>query len=176
MKKFSKTFEKTITLCRFFSLGIVITKVFCIAIVSMRSVEHQHLNSHFFQDFHSFGIFLCKVCQPYRFQNSYSFGIFSAKPANSTFVRIPILLVTEIFLCEAYQFQKTSQTSGAQKNTPLLLQCGLQKYTFQVASFRIEGTISLSRLAKVLKLVSICNLHPGTKALCWRLLVSTSSC
>ena len=33
-------------------------------------------------------------------------------------INIPILLVTEIFLCEAYRFQKTSQTSDAQKNTP----------------------------------------------------------
>ena len=30
---------------------------------------------------------------------------------------------------------------------------GPQKYTFQVATFRIERTISLSRLAKVLKLI-----------------------
>ena len=30
----------------------------------------------------------------------------------------------------------------------LLLQCGLQKFTFQVVSCRIERTISLSRLAK----------------------------
>ena len=30
----------------------------------------------------------------------------------------------------------------------LFLQCGLQKYTFQVVSFRIERTIRLSRLAK----------------------------
>ena len=43
---------------------------------------------------------------------------FSAKPANSTVFRIPILMVTEISFCEAYRFQKTSQTSDAQKNTP----------------------------------------------------------
>ena len=52
------------------------------------------------------------------------------------------------------------------------LQCGLQKYTFQVVSFRIKRTIRLSRLAKVLKLISLCNLHPRTKELCWRLLDS----
>ena len=63
--------------------------------------------------------FLCDVCQPYRFENAYSVAFFSAKSANSTVFRIPILLVTEIFLCEAYRFQKTSQTSDAQKNTPL---------------------------------------------------------
>ena len=28
---------------------------------------------------------------------------------------------------------------------------------------------NLSRLAKVLKLISLCNLHPRTKELCWRL-------
>ena len=49
---------------------------------------------------------------------------------------------------------------------------GPQKYTFQVATFRIERTISLSRLAKVLKLISLCNLQPRTKELCWRLLDS----
>ena len=52
------------------------------------------------------------------------------------------------------------------------MQCGLQKYTFQVVSFRIERTISLSRLAKVSKLISLCNLQPRTKELCWRLLDS----
>ena len=36
----------------------------------------------------------------------------------------------------------------------LFLRCGLQKYTFQVISFRIEHTLSLSRLAKVLNLIS----------------------
>ena len=30
-----------------------------------------------------------------------------------------------------------------------------------------DCTISLSRLAKVLKLISLCNLHPRTKELCW---------
>ena len=43
---------------------------------------------------------------------------FSAKSVNSIVFRIRILLVTEIFLCEVYRFQKTSQTSDAQKNTP----------------------------------------------------------
>ena len=42
----------------------------------------------------------------------------------------------------------------------LFLQCGLQTCTFQAASFRRERTVSLSRLAKVFKLISICNLHP----------------
>ena len=51
----------------------------------------------------------------------------------------------------------------------IFLQCGLQKYAFQVASFRIERTISLSRLVKVLKLTSLCNLHSRTKELCWSL-------
>ena len=37
-------------------------------------------------------------------------AFFSAKSASSTVFRIPILLVTEIFLCEAYHSQKTSQT------------------------------------------------------------------
>ena len=47
------------------------------------------------------------------------FTFFCAKSANSTVFRIPILLETEFFLCEAYCFRKTSQTSDAQKNTPL---------------------------------------------------------
>ena len=54
----------------------------------------------------------------------------------------------------------------------LFLQCGLQKYTFQVVSFRIERTINLLRHEKVLKLISLCNLHPRTKESCWRLLDS----
>ena len=54
----------------------------------------------------------------------------------------------------------------------LFLQSGLQKYTFQVVSFRIERTLSLLRLSKVLKLISLCNLHPRTKYLLWRLLDS----
>ena len=54
----------------------------------------------------------------------------------------------------------------------LFLQCGLQKYTFQVVSCRIERTISLSRLSKGFKLISLCNLHRQTKGLCWRLLDS----
>ena len=37
----------------------------------------------------------------------------------------------------------------------LFLQCGLQNYTFQVVSFRIERTVSLFRLAKVSKLISL---------------------
>ena len=47
-------------------------------------------------------------------------SFFSAKSANFTVFRIPILLVIEIFLCEAYRFQKTSQTSDDQENTPLV--------------------------------------------------------
>ena len=101
MKKFSETFEKTITLCRIFSLGIGITKVQCIAMASIRSFEQQHSNSRFLR----IPILL---------------AFFSAKSANSTVFRIPIPLVTEIFLCEVYRFQKTSQTSDAQKNTPLV--------------------------------------------------------
>ena len=52
----------------------------------------------------------------------------------------------------------------------LFLQWGLQMHTCQAVSFRIERTISLSRFAKVLKLISLCNLHPGIKELSWRLL------
>ena len=47
-------------------------------------------------------------------------AFFSANSANSTDFRISILFVTEIFLCEAYCFRKTSQTSDAQKNMPLV--------------------------------------------------------
>ena len=74
------------------------TKVHCIGI---RSVEQQHSNSHFFR----IPILL---------------AFFSAKSANSTVFRIPILLVTEIFLFEAYRFQKTLKTSDAENNTPLM--------------------------------------------------------
>ena len=55
---------------------------------------------------------------------------------------------------------------------PIFLQCGFQQYIFQVVSFRIERMISLSRLAKVSKLISLCNLYSRTKELCWRLLDS----
>ena len=48
-------------------------------------------------------------------------AFFSAKSANPTVFRITSLLVTEIFLCEAYRFQKTSQTSDAQMNTPQIV-------------------------------------------------------
>ena len=54
----------------------------------------------------------------------------------------------------------------------LFLKCGLQKYAFQVVSFRVERKISLSRLAKMFKLILLCSLHPRAKELCWRLLVS----
>ena len=45
----------------------------------------------------------------------------------------------------------------------LFVQYGLEKYTFEAVSFRIERKISHSRLAKVRKLISLCNLHPRTK-------------
>ena len=90
---------------------------FCNGFNSLRRTTTFKLS--FFQNSHSFGIFLCKVCQPYCFHNAYSFGIFSAKSASSTIFRIPILLVTEIFLCEAHRFQKTLQILDARKNTPL---------------------------------------------------------
>ena len=57
-------------------------------------------------------------------------------------------------------------------STSCFLQFGLQKNTFQVVSCRIERTVSLPRRAKVLKLISLCNLHFQTIALCWRLLDS----
>ena len=47
----------------------------------------------------------------------------------------------------------------------LFLQWGLQMYAFQVVSFKIECTVSLSRLAKALNLILLCNLHPRTKEL-----------
>ena len=43
------------------------------------------------------------------------------------------------------------------------LHSGLQKCTFQVVSFRIERSICLSRLAKVSKLISLCNLYSRKK-------------
>ena len=75
----------------------------------------------FFQ--HSISILLAffsaKSANPTVFRMRIPLAFFSAKSANSTAFRIPILLVIEIFLCEAYRFQKTSQTSNAQKNMPL---------------------------------------------------------
>ena len=72
---------------------------------------------------------------------------FSAKSANSTVFRIPILLVTEIFLCEAYRFQKTSQTSDAQKNTPRIAKRSLatgRSLFFAFASIVLEMRYSCS--------------------------------
>ena len=90
------------TLWRLSSLGIAIKKVYCIAMASIRTVEQTTFEFSFFQDSHS--------------------------SANSTVFRIPILLVPEIFLCEAYRFQKTSQTSDAQKNTPSMLGFTMTNY------------------------------------------------
>ena len=120
-RKVFKTFQKPITLCRFFFSWDWDNEstLHCNGFNSLRGTTTFELS--FFQNSHSFGIFLCEVCQPYCFQNAYSFGIFSSKSADSTVFRVPILLVTEIFLCEAYRFQKTSQTSDAQKNAPLVL-------------------------------------------------------
>ena len=124
MKKLSETFEKKQShLADSLLLGLAyigMTKVHCILQWLQFARSNNNIRILIFQDSHSFGIFLCEVCQPYRIQNAYSFGIFlCAVSFNSTVFRIPFLLVTEIFLCEAYRFQKTSQTSDAQKNTPL---------------------------------------------------------
>ena len=43
-----------------------------------------------------------------------------AGSANFTVLTIRVRLVTDIFLCKVYFFQKTSQASDAQKNTPIL--------------------------------------------------------
>ena len=98
--------------------GIGKTKVHCIAMASIRSVEQRHSHSHLFQ--RSIPILLAffsaKSANPTVFRICILLAFFSAKSANSTV--FSILLVTEIFLCEAYRFQKTSQTSDAQKNTP----------------------------------------------------------
>ena len=51
----------------------------------------------------------------------------------------------------------------------LFLQCGLQKYTFQVVSFVQEVSRESQKFSK---LISLCKLHPRTKELCWRLLDS----
>ena len=50
-------------------------------------------------------------------------AVFSTKSANPTVFRMPILLVTEIVLREAYRFQKTLQTSDTQKNTLKICLC-----------------------------------------------------
>ena len=102
------------------TLGIGITKVHGIAMDSIRSVEQQHSNSHFFSIPFPFfwHFFSAKSTNPIVFRIPILLAFFSAKSANSTVFRIPILLVAEIFLSVAYHFQKTSQTSDAQKNTP----------------------------------------------------------
>ena len=66
---------------------------------SVHSTEHNVRTLTFFQSSHSFEIFLHQVCRllTLLFQN--------LTP-----------LVAEVFLCEIYRFQKTSQTSGVQKN------------------------------------------------------------
>ena len=106
---------------RFFSLAIGVTKVHCIAMVS--SLRRTTTFEFSFLQ-HSIPILLAffsaKSANPTVFRMRILLAFFSAKSANSTVFRIPILLVTEIFLCEAYHFQKTSQTSDAQKNTPLV--------------------------------------------------------
>ena len=104
-KKVFKNIRKTMVLRRFFSLGTGITKVHCIAMVSIRSVERQHSNSHFFSIpfpfFWHFSLrslptlpfsecvffwhFLCEVCQLYRFQNSHSFGKSNFSPRSLPF-------------------------------------------------------------------------------------------
>ena len=108
------------TLQRFFSLGIGKTKVHCIAMVSIRSVAQQHSNSHFFSiPFPFFWHFSLRRLPTIPFSECVFFWNFSLQSLPTLpFLRIPILFVTEIFLCEDYRFQKTSQTSDAQKNTP----------------------------------------------------------
>ena len=64
--------------------------------------------------------FSAKSARPTVFRMCILLAFFSAKFANSIIFRIPIPFVTEFFLCEAYRFRKTSQTSDAQKNTPLV--------------------------------------------------------
>ena len=76
-------------------------------------IEQQHLDSQFFRIPILLAFFSAKSANPT------VLAFFFAKSANPTVFRIPIILVTEIFLCEAYRFQKTLQTSDAQKNTPL---------------------------------------------------------
>ena len=85
--------------CKFFTLEICITKVL------------QWLSSLYrTQDLNSFTVLIL-------------LRYFSAKSPSlmtleSTVFRICILLVAEVFICEVYRFQKTSQNSGIQKNTP----------------------------------------------------------
>ena len=51
----------------------------------------------------------------------------------------------------------------------LFLQYVLRKNTFQAVSFRIERTINVEIRKSVLKLISLCNLYPQTRELCWGL-------
>ena len=90
--------SKKMTLCRFFSLGIGNTKVHCIQMASVllgRTTKFELSFFSFFQNSNSFGIFLCEVCQPYRFQNAYSLGIFLCEVCQLyRFQNSRILLVT----------------------------------------------------------------------------------
>ena len=64
MKKFTKTFEKTIILCRFSSLGIGMTKVHCTAMASICSVKQQHSNPHIFRISILLAFFSAKSASP----------------------------------------------------------------------------------------------------------------
>ena len=120
-EKVLETFEKTIAVIRFFPIGIGITKVHCIVMASIHSRAIGRTGTFdlsFFHNSHSFGLFSMRSLPTLPFSNGILLPFCSAKSANSTVFRIPILLLPEIFLCEACRFQKTSQTSDAQRNTP----------------------------------------------------------
>ena len=105
-----------------YSLAVFSAKSANPTVVGMRILWHfslQSLPTLPLSECVFFGIFLCKVCQPYRCRNAYSLAFFSAKSTNSAVVgmrilwqfslqSLPTLPLSEcvffgIFLCQVYQ-------------------------------------------------------------------------
>ena len=117
MKSFYKTFRTRMKLCKFFSrricsLYLKIT-MHCYSFNALYQLLH--LSSVTSQSLPG------EVCQLYRFQDVYSVGFFSMSSAISIFFKRFLPLVREIFPCKVYRFQKISETSNAQENTPKML-------------------------------------------------------
>ena len=127
--------RKTMVLRRFFSLEIGITIVHCIAMVSVRSVEQQHSNSHFFSiPFPFFWYFSLRSLPTLPFSECVFFWHFSLRSLPTLpFSEFPFFWLLKFFLYEAYRFRKTSQTSDAQKNTPLIFINQFEENSMQLA-------------------------------------------
>lgn len=117
-EKVRKTFENRI---KFFSIGICIlhkkSTVHCNGFNSLSGALHS--NSLTFRIPILLGFFSAKSANSTVFRMCILLASFSPISPISTVFRMRILLVTDIFFCEVYRFQKISETSDAQKNTPL---------------------------------------------------------